>query len=153
MDIHGISKYIPCIYHTYTIHMDEDTIWMVYTRHIPKIGVPDGKLSHSQHQHDCVVSSSIFFRGINIELCGGTCDIKINEIESRWQWCSPFSHVPIVCNFLISCCFISCSFLVVLYFMTNVPAPKRVLCALGIVCDAENIGENTVQLEHDLLCL
>ena len=39
MDIHGISKDIPCIYHTYTRHimMDEDTIWMVYTRHIPGI--------------------------------------------------------------------------------------------------------------------
>ena len=37
MDIHGISKDIPCIYHTYTIHMDEDTICMLYTRHIPGI--------------------------------------------------------------------------------------------------------------------
>ena len=94
------------------------------------------KLSHPQHQHDCVASSSIFFRGINFELCGGACAIKINEIKSRWQWCSPFSHVPIVCNFLISCCFISCSFLVVLYFMTNVPAPKRVWGAIRILCDA-----------------
>ena len=77
-----------------------------------------------------------FFRGMNIELCGGACYIKINEIESRWQWCLPFSHVPMVCNFLISCCFISFSFLVVLCFMKDIPAPKRVLCALGIVCDA-----------------
>ena len=36
-DIHGISQDIPCIYHTYTIHMDEDTICMVYTIHIPGI--------------------------------------------------------------------------------------------------------------------
>ena len=39
LDMYGISKsrYIPCIYHTYTIHMDEDTIWMVYTWYIPGI--------------------------------------------------------------------------------------------------------------------
>ena len=73
---------------------------------------------------------------MNNELCGGACYIKINEIESRWQWCLPFSHVLIVCNFLISCCFISFSFLVALCFMKEIPAPKRVLCALGIVCDA-----------------
>ena len=54
-----------------------------------------------QHQHDCVASSSIFLLN-KFELCGGACAIKINEIESRWQWGSPFSHVPIVCNFLIS---------------------------------------------------
>jgi hypothetical protein len=35
--LYGISKDIPYIYHTYTIHMDEDTIChgMVYTIHIP----------------------------------------------------------------------------------------------------------------------
>ncbi len=48
LDIHGISTRIhiygiskdhdiPYIYHTYTIHMDEDTICMVYTIHIPGI--------------------------------------------------------------------------------------------------------------------
>jgi hypothetical protein len=48
-DLHGISQDIPCsIYHTYTIHMDEDTICMVYTIHIPgiyqkiRVGVLDG---------------------------------------------------------------------------------------------------------------
>ncbi len=77
-----------------------------------------------------------YFRGIDIELYGSACDIKINEIEYRWQWCLPFSHVQIVCNFLIFCCFISFSILVVLCFMKTIAAPKRVLCALGIVCDA-----------------
>ncbi len=33
--LHGISKDIPCIYHTYTIHMDEDTICMQW--YIPDI--------------------------------------------------------------------------------------------------------------------
>ncbi len=38
--MYGISKDIPYIYHTYTIHMDEDPIFMVYTNdtiHIPYI--------------------------------------------------------------------------------------------------------------------
>ena len=34
---HGYTMYIPCISHVYTIHMDQDGIWMEYTRHIPGI--------------------------------------------------------------------------------------------------------------------
>ena len=49
LDMYGISKYIPCIYHTYTIHMDEDTIWMVYTWYIP------GIYQKSGFQMKCVI--------------------------------------------------------------------------------------------------
>ena len=35
--MYGISKDIPYIYHTYTIHMKDNTICMVYTIHIPCI--------------------------------------------------------------------------------------------------------------------
>ena len=41
MYIHGISLDIPCIYHPYGWHFHMDGIYQVYTRHIPKIGVPD----------------------------------------------------------------------------------------------------------------
>ena len=34
---HGYTMYMPGIYHVYTIHMDDISIWMVYTRHIPGI--------------------------------------------------------------------------------------------------------------------
>ena len=37
LDMYGISKDIPYIYHTYTIHIYQDTICMVYTIHIPGI--------------------------------------------------------------------------------------------------------------------
>ncbi len=42
MDIHGISKDIPYIYHVYVGHLHIRGIYQAYSRHMPKIGVPDG---------------------------------------------------------------------------------------------------------------
>ncbi len=44
MDIHGISKDIPCtsIYQAYEGGLHIRGIYQAYSRHIPKIGVPDG---------------------------------------------------------------------------------------------------------------
>ena len=41
MDIHGISKDIPCIYQAYEGGLHIRGIYQAYSRHIPKIGVPD----------------------------------------------------------------------------------------------------------------
>jgi hypothetical protein len=41
MDIHGISLYIPCIFHVYVGHLHIHGIYQAYSRQIPKIGVPD----------------------------------------------------------------------------------------------------------------
>jgi hypothetical protein len=41
-DIHGIFMYIPCIFHVYRSERHIHGIYVVYTRHIPKIGVADG---------------------------------------------------------------------------------------------------------------
>ncbi len=41
MDIHGISKDIPCIYNVYVRHLHIRGIYQAYTRHIPKKRVPD----------------------------------------------------------------------------------------------------------------
>jgi hypothetical protein len=41
MDIHGKSKDIPCIFHVYVGHLHIHGIYQAYSRHIPKIGVPD----------------------------------------------------------------------------------------------------------------
>ncbi len=43
MDIHGISKDIPCIYQAYAGGLHIRGIYQAYARHIPKIGVPDGE--------------------------------------------------------------------------------------------------------------
>jgi hypothetical protein len=40
--IHGITKDIPCIFHVYVGHLHIRGIYQAYSRHIPKIGVPDG---------------------------------------------------------------------------------------------------------------
>jgi hypothetical protein len=47
MDIHGIFKDIPCIYHVYVghLHIMIRGIYQAYSRHIPKIGVPDDLFS------------------------------------------------------------------------------------------------------------
>jgi hypothetical protein len=42
MDIHGISMDIPGIFHVYVSRHHIHGIYQAYTRHIPKIGVPDG---------------------------------------------------------------------------------------------------------------
>jgi hypothetical protein len=44
MDIHGISMDIPRIYHVYVGRLHRYGIYHVYTRHIPKIRVPDAVL-------------------------------------------------------------------------------------------------------------
>jgi hypothetical protein len=44
--------------------------------------------------------------------------------------------MQIVFKLLISCFLISFSFLVLMYFMADVPVAKRARCALGTVCDA-----------------
>ncbi len=43
MDVHGISKDIPCIYQAYAGGLHIRGIYQAYAtgRHIPKIGVPD----------------------------------------------------------------------------------------------------------------
>jgi hypothetical protein len=41
MDINGISKDIPCIYHVYVEHLHICGIYQAYSRHIPKIWIPD----------------------------------------------------------------------------------------------------------------
>ncbi len=41
MDIFGIYKDIPCIYQAYEGGLHIRGIYQAYSRHIPKIGVPD----------------------------------------------------------------------------------------------------------------
>ncbi len=43
LDICGISMDIPCISHVYRSGRHIHGIYVVYTRHIPKIGVPDAE--------------------------------------------------------------------------------------------------------------
>ncbi len=45
MDIHGISKDIPCIYQAYEGGLHIHGIYQAYARHIPEIRVPDGRVT------------------------------------------------------------------------------------------------------------
>ena len=61
--------------------------------------------------------------------------------EKKWNWFSlavalSFSLMQNVFRFLISCFLISCWFLVLVYFIADVPAANRVRRSINTVCDA-----------------
>ena len=62
-------------------------------------------------------------------------------IRKKWNWFSlavalSFSLMQNVFRFLISCFLISCWFLVLVYFIADVPAANRVRRSINTVCDA-----------------
>ncbi len=75
-------------------------------------------------------------------------------MKSPCQWHSPFSLMQIVFKFLNSCFLISFSFLVLVYFMAEVPVAKWVRCSIGTVCDAcTGPAEKHLRLPMDLISI